>query len=116
MKKIFGSKGSLIAAIFAAIAASLCCFGPLVLLLLGFSGAWIGTLTILEPYRIYTIGITLVFMGYAFYKLYIKYPGCELAGTCPLPKTVYYQRIIFWVIAVIILLLLTIPWYAQWLL
>ncbi|EMR15037.1 mercuric transport protein, partial [Klebsiella quasipneumoniae] len=28
-----------------------CCLGPLVLIALGFSGAWIGNLTVLEPYR-----------------------------------------------------------------
>ena len=35
----------------AAILASTCCLGPLVLVALGFSGAWIGNLTALEPYR-----------------------------------------------------------------
>ena len=33
----------------AAIGAGLCCAGPLVLLLLGVSGSWIGNLTVLEP-------------------------------------------------------------------
>ena len=31
--------------------ASACCIGPLVLLTLGISGAWIGNLTALEPYK-----------------------------------------------------------------
>jgi mercuric ion transport protein len=35
----------------AAILASTCCLGPLVLVALGFSGAWIGNLTVLEPCR-----------------------------------------------------------------
>jgi mercuric ion transport protein len=35
----------------AAILASTCCLGPLVLVALGLSGAWIGNLTRLEPYR-----------------------------------------------------------------
>ena len=33
----------------AAVLASTCCLGPLVLLALGFSGAWIGNLAKLEP-------------------------------------------------------------------
>src|SRR3989440_11421304 len=40
----------------AAILASTCCLGPLVLVALGFSGAWIGNLTVLEPYRPIFIG------------------------------------------------------------
>lgn len=32
-----------------AVLASTCCLGPLILVLLGFSGAWIGNLSTLEP-------------------------------------------------------------------
>ena len=39
----------LIGAIASAIIASVCCIGPLVLLLLGVGGAWAGSLTALEP-------------------------------------------------------------------
>lgn len=35
----------------AAIGAGLCCVGPFLLLTLGIGGAWIGNLTLLEPYR-----------------------------------------------------------------
>jgi hypothetical protein len=44
-------RGALFAGGLAAILASACCLGPLVLIALGFSGAWIGNLTVLEPYR-----------------------------------------------------------------
>ncbi|EBW9243678.1 TPA_asm: mercuric transport protein, partial [Salmonella enterica] len=44
-------RGALFAGGLAAILASTCCLGPLVLVALGFSGAWIGNLTVLEPYR-----------------------------------------------------------------
>ncbi len=44
-------RGSLLAGGVAALLASACCLGPLVLVVLGFSGAWIGNLTALEPYR-----------------------------------------------------------------
>src|SRR5258708_8328847 len=43
----------------AAILASTCCLGPLVLVALGLSGAWIGNLTLLEPYRPFFIGVVL---------------------------------------------------------
>lgn len=41
--------GSLAAAAVAAILASACCLGPLVLLTLGLGGAWVSNLTGLEP-------------------------------------------------------------------
>ena len=42
-------RGSLLAGGVAALLASACCLGPLVLVVLGFSGAWIGNLTALNP-------------------------------------------------------------------
>lgn len=53
-------RGALFAGGLAAILASTCCLGPLVLVALGFSGAWIGNLTVLEPYRPLFIGAALV--------------------------------------------------------
>lgn len=43
-------KSSMVAAALAAVGASACCAGPLILLSLGIGGAWIGNLTALEPY------------------------------------------------------------------
>ena len=57
-------RGALLAGGLAAILASTCCLGPLVLLLLGFSGAWIGNLTALEPYRPMFVAAAVV--AYAF--------------------------------------------------
>jgi mercuric ion transport protein len=42
-------RGALATGGLAAILASTCCLGPLVLVALGVSGAWIGNLTLLEP-------------------------------------------------------------------
>lgn len=53
-------RGALLAGALAAILASACCLGPLILLTLGVSGAWIGNLTALEPYRPIFIGTALV--------------------------------------------------------
>lgn len=51
MAKSPNGRGALFAGGLAAILASTCCLGPLILVALGFSGAWIGNLTALEPYR-----------------------------------------------------------------
>lgn len=51
---------AMIGGFFAAIGASICCVGPLVLLLLGISGSWISNLAVFEPYR--PIFVLLVLM------------------------------------------------------
>jgi mercuric ion transport protein len=53
-------RGALFAGGLAATLASTCCLGPLVLITLGFSGAWIANLTALEPYRPIFLGAALV--------------------------------------------------------
>ncbi|HEC30235.1 MAG TPA: mercury transporter MerT [Gammaproteobacteria bacterium] len=104
-------KGSMIAAALAAIGASLCCVGPLVLVTLGIGGAWIGSLTALEPYRPVFIGITLVFLFLAFRKLYIVPRQCAPGDACAVPGTLRNQRIIFWVVSILVIALLTFPYY-----
>lgn len=105
------NKGSMIAAALAAIGASLCCVGPLVLVSLGIGGAWIGSLTALEPYRPIFIGITLVFLFLAFRKLYIVPRQCAPGDACAIPATLRNQRIIFWVVTILLIALLTFPYY-----
>ena len=103
--------GSIFAASLAAIGASVCCIGPLVLLAMGIGGTWISTLTALEPYRPIFIGITLVFLFLAFRKLYILPRQCAPEDTCALPSTLRNQRIIFWLVSVVSIALLTFPYY-----
>lgn len=102
---------SLIAAVVAAVGASICCIGPFVLLMLGVGGAWIGNLTALEPYRPIFIGVTLVFLGLAFRKLYLVPEVCEAGKPCASPVMRRNQRLIFWVVTVILAALITFPWY-----
>ncbi|HSH43752.1 MAG TPA: mercuric transporter MerT family protein [Arenicellales bacterium] len=102
---------SLLAAAVAAVGASICCVGPFVLLTLGVGGAWIGNLTALEPYRPIFIGVTLVFLGLAFRKLYLVPEACEAGKPCANPATRRNKRIIFWVVTVILAALIAFPWY-----
>lgn len=106
------ASGSLLAGALAAIGASLCCVVPLVLLLLGIGGAWISYLTALEPYRLIFIGLTLLFLGLAFRKLYMVPPACVPDGTCITPPGRRNQRLLFWLVATVLLVLLGFPWYA----
>jgi mercuric ion transport protein len=106
-------KGSLIAGVLAAIGASVCCVGPLVLLALGIGGSWVGSLTAMGPYRPFFIGLTLLFLGLAFRKLYLVPQVCTPGTPCADPRTIQRQRLMFWVIAVFLLGLLAVPWLAR---
>jgi mercuric ion transport protein len=65
-------KWGLVGAVAAAVGASVCCLGPLLLLAVGVGGAWIGNLTAMERYRSYWMAATLVFLGLAFVRVYRK--------------------------------------------
>jgi mercuric ion transport protein len=109
---IQSGKGLLIAGILSAIGASICCVGPLVLLALGVSGAWIGSLTALEPYRPIFIGLTLLFLGFAFRRLYLARPACAPDSACANPRVVKRQRLAFWIVTALVLGLIAVPWFA----
>ena len=108
------SKRGLTGAIIAAIAASVCCVGPLVLLALGVGGAWVGSLTALEPFRPYFMGVTFIFLGYAFYRIYRKPKAedCEPGSYCANPKSDKINKISLWSVTVLILILFSVPYIA----
>jgi mercuric ion transport protein len=108
----FRFNGSLAASVLAAIGASVCCVGPLVLLTLGIGGAWIANLTALEPLRPWLIAMTLVFLGFAFRRLYLQPQLCEPGVACADPLVIKRQRLIFWLVTLAVLALLSVPWLA----
>ena len=96
-----------------AILASSCCIGPLVLLTLGVSGAWIGNLTVLEPYKPYFIAVTLVFLGLGFWQVYFKpKKACEEDSYCANPKSGRITKVALWFATGLILLAATIDYWA----
>jgi len=106
-------KTTLIGGALAAFAATLCCVGPLVLVTLGVSGAWIGNLTALAPYRPLFIGVALVLMALAWRKIY-RAPAAEACtpGTlCALPQTNRAYRATFWLVSGLVLLALIFPYF-----
>lgn len=105
-------KGSLLAGVLAAVGASVCCVGPLVLLALGIGGAWVANLTALEPLRPWLIAATLLFLALAFRRLYLQSQVCEPGSACAEPIVLKRQRAIFWVVALALLALLSVPWMA----
>ena len=98
----------------AAILASTCCLGPLVLIALGFSGAWIGNLSRLEPYRPLFIAVALVALFFAWRRIYRPAEKCLPGEVCALPQTKRLYKALFWAVAVLVLIALTFPYVAPY--
>ncbi|MEX0634724.1 mercuric ion transporter MerT (plasmid) [Serratia ureilytica] len=82
--------------------------GPLVLIALGFSGAWIGNLTVLEPHRPFFIGAALVALFFAWRRIYRPAQACKPGEVCAIPRASYY-KLIFWIVAALVLVSLGFP-------
>lgn len=96
-----------------ALLASTCCIAPLVLLMLGVSGAWIGNLTALEPYKPVFAGMALVFIGLGFHQVYFKAkPVCADGTYCARPESALVTKTALWLATVLVVLALTINWWA----
>ena len=102
-------RGSLIAGGIAAALASACCLGPLVLITLGISGAWVGSLAALEPYRPWFIGAALVAMVFAWRRIYRPVGACQPGDVCAVPQVRTAYKITFWIVALLILTALAFP-------
>jgi mercuric ion transport protein len=100
--------------VLAAVGASLCCTGPLLLLLLGVSGSWIGQLTQLEPYRPLFILAVLVLFAFAGWRLYRPIDDCEAGTACGIPRVRRRRQIMFWISLVMALLLVTSNYWVIW--
>lgn len=108
----FTGKRSLVAGVLAAVGASVCCVLPLVLLMLGISGTWISSLSVMEPFRPFFVALTLLFLGLAARKLYSTPNSCEAGTPCADSAIQRRQRVIFWVVALLLLGLLAVPMVA----
>ena len=105
------TKGTLIAGLLAGLTASACCAGPLILLMLGISGSWIGNLSALEPYRPIFILVAVVFLGLAYRKIYMTPKACRTDAVCATPQGKQSQKIIFWITTLMVVLSIAFPWY-----
>ena len=104
---------SLVAGILAALGATACCFGPLLLVSIGLGGAWVGSLRALEAYQPVFALLAVGCIAFAFYGLYIKPRQCEPGDVCVAPAVLRRQRIVFWVIVAIVVAMFSFPFYAH---
>lgn len=107
---------AIVGASVAAVGASICCVVPLVLVLLGISGAWIATLTALDPWRPWFNVAALMALMLAFWNLYGPPSRCRTDGEFAKPYALKRWRRWLWVATVLIVLLLLFPYYVVWIL
>lgn len=80
-----------------AVLASACCIVPFVLVTLGVSGAWIGNLTALEPYKPYTLTMTAIVLGAGFWHVYLRPKEVCADGTyCARPSSSRITKVALW--------------------
>ena len=103
-------RGALVAGGLAAILASTCCLGPLVLVMLGFSGAWIGNLTALEPYRPIFLVAALLALFFAWRRIFSPARDCAPGEVCAVPQVRTTYKVMFWIVATLVLIALVFPY------
>lgn len=96
----------------AAILASTCCLGPLVLLMLGFSGAWIGNLTVLEPYRPLFVVAAVVALVFAYRQIFRPTAACTTGEVCAVPRVRTTYKALFAVAVLLTLTAISFPYLA----
>jgi mercuric ion transport protein len=107
-------RGALLTAGVAAILASTCCLGPLMLITLGLSGAWISNLTVLEPYRPIFIGVALVALLYAGRRIWRPAAACAPGEVCAVPQIKRPYKLLFGVVLALVLIAMAFPYIAPW--
>jgi mercuric ion transport protein len=96
----------------AALLASSCCLGPLVLLGLGVSGAWIGNLTALEPWRPLFIAVALAALLMAARRIWRRVPDCAPGEVCAVPRVRRGYKLMFGAVSLLVAVALAFPWFA----
>ncbi len=94
-----------------AIVSSSCCILPLVFFSLGISGAWIGNLTALYPYKPIFVTITLAFLAAGFYMVYRKPKTvCEPGSYCARPASGRLVKAALWGSTILVAIVLVFPY------
>ncbi|MDP1861111.1 MAG: mercuric ion transporter MerT [Gemmatimonadaceae bacterium] len=102
-------RGTLLAGGVAAILASACCLGPLVLLTLGVSGAWIGNLRALESYRPLFIALALGALYLSHRRIFRSPAECQPGEICAVPAVNRTYKVLFWIVCVLLGIALAFP-------
>jgi len=100
--------------ILAALGTTACCVIPFGLFLAGVSGAWIGDLTALEPYKPIFAAVALGFVGYGGYLVYWKpMAACADGSYCARPASNRIAKIGLWGAGVLVVVGFGFPYVAR---
>jgi len=93
-----------------ALLASACCLGPLALVSLGVSGAWIGNLRALEPYRpLFILGaLAAVFLSYR--RIFRPTAECAPGEVCAVPLVRTGYKVLFGIVVVLVAIAALFPY------
>ena len=94
------------------VAATILCCLPLATGIIGASVAAVGAQFV--PFQPYLIAVSLGLPAYSFYQAYRRDATCA-AGGCDVPTSVRRRRITLWCVTVVVVGLLTLNWWASWL-
>lgn len=103
-------KLTLLAGASSAIAASLCCLGPLILFSLGIGSSWATSLSVLEPYRPALMSLSLLFLMLAFRKVHARPDTCAQGTICADSHQRIRRQRIYWLTAIPALIIMALPW------
>jgi len=101
---------TLVGAIGAVLAASLCCVLPFVLVSIGIAGPWLAGLQGFEPYRIPFDALSLAALGTAWGVHFFRVRSCRAGDGCALPQRLRRTRIGLMVATVFIGMLIAAPY------
>lgn len=99
---------------FAALLASACCLGPLVLITLGVSGAWISHLTELGPMQPVFVGAAVFALLLAWRRIWRPVSECGPGKLCALSPVHHTLKLLFVVVVLLVLVALLFPFIAPW--
>ena len=103
--------------VFAALGASVCCVGPLVLLSFGITGAWLANFNALYPYKPYLIATALLLLTARYIRVYRKRRDCGEEGkACQTGFATRFNKAALWVSTALIAVAIGLPYAAPWLL
>ena len=99
--------------IVAALGAATCCVVPFGLFLAGVSGAWIGNLTALEPYKWIFIAVAVACLGLGFWHVHSrKVETCEDSTYCARAEASPILKSALWLATALVAASATVDWWA----
>ena len=93
--------------------ASACCIGPVVLVLLGVSGA--AAALRFEPFRPYLLAVTYGLLAGGFYLTYRPAEDCAPGAACETAVASRAAKALLWVSAFVVIVVTAFPWYSVYL-